>query len=70
MMPPIPRNSCARWTEEMDQQLIALLKENNGLEFIAEECGRSTGAILARMEFIGIQVVRFAQLKKIIAENM
>lgn len=64
------QNAGARWTEDMDRQLIALLKEGKGLEAIADECGRSTNAIIARMEFLGVQVARFVQLKKLIVENL
>lgn len=65
-----PTNSGKLWTPEMDQELIKLLKEAKSLEQIAKECGRSTGAIVARMEFIGTQVVRFLQLRKVIAEQL
>lgn len=63
-------NAGARWTEEMDSQLIAALKADQGLEAIADTCGRTTGAIVARMEFLGVQVVRFVQLRKLIVENL
>lgn len=64
------QNAGARWTEEMDRQLVEALKAGKGLEEVADICGRTTGAIIARMEFLGAQMVRFAQLKKLIVENL
>lgn len=63
-------NAGATWTPEMDLQLIAALKSGQGLEAIADTCGRSPGAIIARMEHLGVQVVRFVQLRKLIVENL
>lgn len=63
-------NAGARWTEEMDRQLVDLLKENKSLEVIADTCGRTPTAILSRMGIIAEQAVQFARLKKLIAENL
>lgn len=65
-----PENYGKTWTDEDDAQLIRLLKEGKSLEVVAAECGRTTGAIVARMEYLGTQVVRFVQLRKLISENL
>lgn len=64
------RNHGKTWTEDDDRQLIALLKEGKPLETVAAECGRTTGAIVGRMEYLGTQVARYVQLRKLIVDNL
>lgn len=65
-----PRNHGAAWEEEHDDQIIQLLKEGKRLPDIAEIMGRTEGSILRRMEYIRDYLLKFAQLKQEILEQL
>lgn len=54
----------------MDDQLVNLVKCGHPLEVIAQRCDRTVGAVLSRMEYIAHNASKFAQLSKIIKENL
>ena len=51
---PSPRASGAAWTEAADQALIDAWATDEGLEAIAERCGRSVTAIVRRVVRLGL----------------
>lgn len=63
-------NNGATWTPEMDQQLIDLMKAGTSMVEVANACGRTVPALIARVDYIISTKVRFEQARRLIVEHL
>lgn len=63
-----PRNG-AKWVEEEDDKMIALLKEGMSVRQIATSLGRTRGAVVARMETLAYEKQKIQAATKILLSH-
>ncbi len=62
-------NSGKQWTQEDDDRLVAMLQLDIPLRKIAEDLGRTEGAVLSRMESMMYSIQKFSIAKSVIVRG-